>query len=124
MKGAIKMRTRAERRRQRYLHITRKEAILKGYRNDNPPSFFDSNDLFGVQYQLGFGNCTPYWYTKHRGTLSKGKIHCSCPMCAFHGSPMQDKRAALKAAENLKDAGETASKAFRKANGIIHDRQW
>ncbi len=23
-----------------------------------------------------------YWYVKHPGMLSKGKIHCSCWMCA------------------------------------------
>jgi hypothetical protein len=23
-----------------------------------------------------------YWFYKHEGMLRKGKIHCSCPMCA------------------------------------------
>ncbi len=23
-----------------------------------------------------------YWYVEHLGMLRKGKIHCSCPMCA------------------------------------------
>lgn len=22
-----------------------------------------------------------YWHVKHEGMLSKGKIHCSCPLC-------------------------------------------
>ena len=49
------MRGRAQTRYERYLHIKRKKKIIK-----------DQND---------------YWYYKHEGVLSKGKIHCSCQMC-------------------------------------------
>lgn len=28
----------------------------------------------------------------HDGELSKGKIHCSCPFCSFHGIPIQDRK--------------------------------
>jgi hypothetical protein len=32
------------------------------------------------------------WYGENIHRYSKNKIHCSCPMCAFHGTTMQDKR--------------------------------
>lgn len=39
--------------------------------------------------------CDRTWYesiTHELNRLSKGKIHCSCPLCAFSGETMQDKR--------------------------------
>ena len=30
------------------------------------------------------------WSPEHDGYLAKGKVHCSCWMCAFHGIPIQD----------------------------------
>lgn len=36
-----------------------------------------------------------YWYVEHEGMLSKGKIHCSCPMCrhkSYDEKPATDKR--------------------------------
>ena len=41
-------------RKMRKKHINRKKRIIKN---------------------------TRCWYYKHEGTLSKGKIHCSCPYC-------------------------------------------
>lgn len=41
---------------QRYTHIQRKKKIIKEQNN--------------------------YWGYKYDGVLSKGKIHCSCPLCA------------------------------------------
>lgn len=49
------MRSRDYLRRQRALHIKRKQRIIK-----------DQHD---------------YWQVSHEGMLNKGKIHCSCPMC-------------------------------------------
>ncbi len=48
-------RGRAYTRYQRNSHINRKKRIIH-----------DMND---------------YWYYRYDGILSKGKIHCSCPMC-------------------------------------------
>lgn len=91
----------AYRRLQREKHIKRKEHILKKYRADNMPSDFNSSDLWAVENEKyprisghthraaavaleieTSGLCNPYWYVKARGQLSKGKIHCSCPMCS------------------------------------------
>ena len=36
-----------------------------------------------------------YWHVEHAGMLSKGKIHCSCPMCrhkSYDEKSMSDKR--------------------------------
>lgn len=46
--------------------------------------------------------CFPW--NDHDGKLSKGKVHCSCPMCRFKGTTMQD----LKIIEGmLEDISET-----------------
>lgn len=57
-------RDRAYYRYQREKHINRKKGIIKRV--------------------SGVGN-DPYWIVKHDGELSKGKIHCSCPLCRFYG---------------------------------------
>lgn len=49
------MKSIAKTRYERFRHIERKKRIIKDQNN--------------------------YWYYKHEGVLSKGKIHCSCPMC-------------------------------------------
>lgn len=53
-KGKAMSRSRSFTRYQRKAHISRKKRIIAG------------------------GNI---WYYKFEGQLSKGKIHCSCPMC-------------------------------------------
>lgn len=53
-KGQAMSRSRAFTRYQRRAHISRKKRIIAG---EN------------------------IWYYKFEGQLSKGKIHCSCPMC-------------------------------------------
>ena len=55
------MRTKAERRKNDYKHIAKKRKIIKDVYCDN--TLLDS-----LNHQL------------HR--LSKGKVHCSCPICA------------------------------------------
>lgn len=77
------MRGLAYKRFQREKHIKRKEDILRSYMADSRPHKYDSKDLFQpFVFPLKEGNCTPYWYVKHRGELNKGKIHCSCGMCS------------------------------------------
>ena len=82
------MRTRDYRRKQRAKHIKRKEDIIRSYRLDNPPHYYEDKDLFGnipkihTAALLKEGYWTPYWVINHRGKLNKGKIHCSCPMCS------------------------------------------
>ena len=75
------MRTRAERRDFRKKAIKRKKRICNAF---------------------GFD-----WYP-HDGQYSKGKIHCSCPMCAFRGwdkneKTQSDKRKIEKMNSLLKD---------------------
>lgn len=58
---------------QRARHIRRKQRIIR-----------EQND---------------YWYYRHAGELSKGKIHCSCPMCrhkSYDKPKIQDVRNAQK----------------------------
>lgn len=64
-------RDRAYYRYQRRKHIERKKKIIKRV--------------------SGVGN-DPYWIYKHEGELSKGKIHCSCPLCRFYGPTESDLR--------------------------------
>lgn len=55
------MRNKAERRKDDYRHIARKRKILKDV-------YYDDDLVFSLDEE------------KHR--LSKGKVHCSCPLCA------------------------------------------
>lgn len=79
------MRSRDYRRKQRAKHIKRKEDIIRAYRLDNPPHYYEDKDLFenvSKSFDLSEGYWHPYWIVSHRGKLNKGKIHCSCPMCS------------------------------------------
>ena len=62
-------------RTERRNHINRKKRIIKRV--------------------SGVGN-DPYWYVKHDGELSKGKIHCSCPICRYYGPSAAEMRAKEK----------------------------
>lgn len=56
-------------RKQRARVIRRKQKIIHGLNDD--------------------------WHVEHAGMLSKGKIHCSCPMCrhkSYDEKSMSDKR--------------------------------
>ena len=67
-------------RKQRARTIHRKQRIIKGQHN--------------------------YWYVAHSGMLSKGKIHCSCPMCrhkSYDEKSMSDKRKDEFARQQLDD---------------------
>ncbi len=77
-------RSREYRRYIRKKAIKRKKHIINSYRADNPPAYGKENGI------SGYGQCDPYWYINHEGKLAKGKIHCSCPICAFHGITRQD----------------------------------
>lgn len=76
--------TRSEdfRRKAAKKHIHRRENIIKNVYRDS--EWYD--------------------YIKHQpNRLSKGKIHCSCPLCAFHGYSRQDMRNMLKQLNKLQD---------------------
>ena len=76
--SAESCRTRATRRRQRELHIERKEKFLKKRRQDNMPTAVDASDIFYYNRRdRGFsvGHCEPACDLKVRGSLAKGKIH-------------------------------------------------
>lgn len=57
------MRTKAERRKNDYKHITKKEYILKHV------------------YSKGAFDGVTHGGQTHR--LNKGKVHCSCPLCSY-----------------------------------------
>ena len=74
-------RTRGYYRVQRRNHINRKKHIIK-----------DQN---------------MYWHYKFEGYLSKGKIHCSCPMCrrkSYDISSLSDIRKAINASYDVLDS--------------------
>lgn len=107
--------------------IQSKKNFLKLTRNVRPPHEFQASDMFwrDFPYDISYGNCLPYWNVKADGMLSKGKIHCSCPLCSFHGTTIQDKRVALKMEYDLKDAedyipGHVAQRIER----VIKDREY
>lgn len=64
-------RNRAYLRKQRARHINRKLHIAR--------------DVWKAQDWVDAPDFAP-------GTFAKGKIHCSCPLCAFSGTTMSDKR--------------------------------
>ena len=68
------------RRKQRELHIKRKEHILRDIQQDDD-------------------ECMPV-----RGTLSKGKVHCSCGCCSFQSYTEQDQRRAVTMLFDIKEA--------------------
>lgn len=57
-----------------------------------------------ILLQLGGEKKLFAWTHGAPGRLSKGKIHCSCWMCrtkSYDDPPIQDKRAAINAADQL-----------------------
>lgn len=82
--------SRKYRRRQRDLHIRRKEAIIRA------TWYSTRNDI----------------KLPVRGTLAKGKVHCSCGLCSFHSYTEQDRRHAVGMMQEIKEEGlETVSVA-------------
>lgn len=63
-------------REQRRKHIKRKKRIIKDLNN--------------------------YWYYKHDGELSKGKIHCSCKLCRAKSRENGPKFSDLRKLEAMK----------------------
>lgn len=94
-------RSRGYYREARRKAIERKERIINSYRQDNPPAYPPED--FDSCRESSYGDCSPYWHVKHTGMLAKGKIHCSCQMCAFHGTPRQDVRTLEKMDSMLSD---------------------
>lgn len=50
-----------------------------------------------------------YWYVPHDGMLSKGKIHCSCPMCrrkSYDEAKMQDLHSTVGDLDMLEDVSD------------------
>lgn len=80
--------------------IERKCRIINSYCSDNPPAYEISQDDMIMN---GYGSYYPYWSIKYNGMLAKGKIHCSCKRCSFHGTTMQDKRIFLSMEDKLND---------------------
>ena len=86
-------------RKMRKKAITRKEKIINSYMPDGLPYHYD----YYMDYDPSYGDISPYWKVKSKGCLAKGKIHCSCPMCAFHGTSMQDRRKFISMESKLAD---------------------
>ena len=79
-------------RKQRMRAIHRKETILR---------------------QLGGEEFVSAWARGAAGRLSKGKIHCSCWMCrrkSYDDPQIRDKRAAMDAAQQLREIEELLSR--------------
>ncbi len=99
---------------QKWKHINRKKRILKAYAPDGIPHEFDSQDIFEERISAeeksrrmshhDYGCYLPYYKYAHENCLNKGKIHCSCPLCSFKGSPMQDIRQYQRMYDELRDS--------------------
>ena len=106
-------RTRDYYRKMRKKAINRKLKIINSYRQDNPPAFYNENETDN-ELRNSYGDISSYWYVKHKGVLSKGKIHCSCGLCSFHGTTMQDRRKLASMESKLKN------KLKKEINGVYH----
>lgn len=95
-------RTRDYYRKMRKKTINRKKRIINSYRQDNPPAIYNKDET-DFEFNSSYGDISPYWCVKHNGMLSKGKIHCSCSLCSFHGTTMQDRRKLVSMESKLSD---------------------
>ena len=92
-------RSRAYIRYQRRNHINRKKRIIK--------------------------NQCDYWYYEFEGVLSKGKIHCSCPICrrkSYDKASRADIRKAIRAVNDLVDNGygnDLIQHIYNRTKGIV-----
>lgn len=91
-------------RKERIKAIRRKKKIIKDHLQDGIPKEFDSQNLVGALHAdvPGFDNFS-IWNYNHDGMLSKGKIHCSCPLCTFQGTTYSDAKRLERARYNLTD---------------------
>ena len=96
-------------RYKRELKIKRKLRILNNSRLDNPPHYIDYDDFDESVFWNNrmVGSIYSLWFVKHNGELSKGKIHCSCELCTFHGPTMQDKKRMMEMLDDLQDCDES-----------------
>lgn len=124
-------RTRDYYRKQRKKAINRKLKIVNSYRHDNPPAFYNADEMH-FEYDNSYGDISSYWHVNHKGMLAKGKIHCSCKLCSFHGTTMQDRRKLASMESKLNDYYNDEdsicipnlpvlkSKLRKEINGIYH----
>lgn len=125
-------RTRDYYRKMRKKAINRKRNIIKSYRQDNPPAFYNEDEAHNEYDNRSYGDIYSFWYVKNKGMLSKGKIHCSCCLCAFHGTTVQDRRKLTSMESELNDYYndedsiyipnlQTLKNKFKKEiNGVYH----
>ena len=90
-------------RKMRKKAIDRKKKIINAYRADSIPAMYGTTIDSEIMMERTYGDISPYWYVEHDGMLAKGKIHCSCGLCAFHGTTMQDIRKLKKMEDQLND---------------------
>lgn len=124
-------RTRDYYRKMRKKAINKKMKIINSYRQDNPPAFYNADET-DYGYNNSYGSISPYWYVKNKGMLSKGKIHCSCSLCSFHGTTAQDRRQLTSMESKLNDYCDDdesiyipnlltlKSKLKKEINGVYH----
>ena len=63
-----------------------------------------------------------YWYYKFEGSLSKGKIHCSCPMCSIKSNKealISDKRKFVCDIDELEDYNVGSPKDISKIKNSV-----
>ena len=124
------MRNRGYYRDVRKKAIERKERIINQYAEDNPPHLMDYDYSYNYGYESHYaykdyskGNYYPYHVVKNKGSLAKGKIHCSCAMCAYHDTTMRSKKRLMSLNDALDDAatdvntGTLKNKIKKEING-------
>ena len=125
----MKHRSRKFRDWQKDKHIARKERILKSYLPDGLPKEINASDVLkvydfldGFEYREKgkFGQIYLFYRPKFKGSLSKGKIHCSCEMCKNHTRKFSEQKKALSMYDGLIEFQEEYDGIISGQNGIVN----
>ena len=110
-------------------NIAKKERILKSYLPDGLPKEIDASDVLkvydfldGFRYREKgqFGQIYLFYRPKFKGSLSKGKIHCSCEMCKNHTKKFSEQKKALSMYDSLIEFQEEYDGIISGKNGIVN----
>lgn len=125
----MKHKSRKFREWQKNKHIAKKERILKSYLPDGLPKeinaseflkVYDFLDGFGWREKMQFGQIHLFYRPKFKGSLSKGKIHCSCEMCKDHTRKFSEQKKALSMYDGLIEFQEEYNGIISGQNGIVN----
>jgi len=112
----MKHKSRKFREWQKNKHIAKKKEI-------NASDFlkvYDFLDGFGWREKMQFGQIHLFYRPKFKGSLSKGKIHCSCEMCKNHTRKFSEQKKALSMYDGLIEFQEEYDGIISGQNGVVN----